>query len=316
MRAGGPLDVAAAAARGQRQRRALGGTRCGRGLLATPVAVLQRYGARGRNDHHAQTPGGHPARVGGSTSSHRCVMDPCERAPGEGAGLAHEASMIRKTHTSWWWHAHPDDEASSTGGLLRFAAEQGHTTIVVTCTHGDCGEVKIPGLRLHPRQVPADRQRLALIRQEELAHAAALLGVTHVYQLGYHDSGMAGWASNQQRQALCRRRSRTQPAAWCALIRRHRPEVVVTYDAHGGYGHPDHIRLCRKIAFSGQSPKIVYWKIKDLRVQTFLFSVICYRAGSYASRPCSLRNSPVLRPEDNTRHVQADIILRGARRAR
>ena len=73
--------------------------------------------------------------------------------------------MTRKAHTLMVVHAHPDDEASSTGGLLRFAAEQGHTTIVVTCTHGDLGEVKIPGLRLHPRQVPADRQRLALIRR-------------------------------------------------------------------------------------------------------------------------------------------------------
>ena len=68
VRAGGPIDVAAAAARGQRQRRALGGTRGCRGLLATPVAVLQRYGARGRSDHRAQMPGGHPAHAGGSTS--------------------------------------------------------------------------------------------------------------------------------------------------------------------------------------------------------------------------------------------------------
>ena len=60
--------------------------------------------------------------------------------------------MTRKTHTLMVVHAHPDDEASSTGGLLRFAAEQGHTTIVVTCTQGDLGEVKMPGVRLNPRQ--------------------------------------------------------------------------------------------------------------------------------------------------------------------
>ena len=58
-------------------------------------------------------------------------------------GLAHEQSMTKKTHTLMVVHAHPDDEASSTGGLLRFAAEQGHTTIVVTCTQGDLGEVRI-----------------------------------------------------------------------------------------------------------------------------------------------------------------------------
>src|SRR5919197_735005 len=153
--------------------------------------------------------------------------------------------MTRKTFTLMVVHAHPDDEASSTGGLLRFAAEQGHTTIVVTCTYGDLGEVKIPGVRLPPRQVPADRQRLALIRQEELTQAAAILGVTYVYQLGYHDSGMAGWASNQERQAFVQAPLEDVTGRLVPIIRRHRPEVVVTYDAHGGYGHPDHIMAHR-----------------------------------------------------------------------
>jgi LmbE family N-acetylglucosaminyl deacetylase len=79
--------------------------------------------------------------------------------------------MTRKTYTLMAVHAHPDDESSSTGGLLRLVAEQGHTTIVVTCTNGALGEAKIPALQLNPRQAPADRQRLALIRQEELAKA-------------------------------------------------------------------------------------------------------------------------------------------------
>jgi LmbE family N-acetylglucosaminyl deacetylase len=155
--------------------------------------------------------------------------------------------MIRKTHTLMVVHAHPDDEASSTGGLLRFAAEQGHTTLVVTCTQGDLGEVKIPGVRLNPRRAPADRQRLALIRQEELAHAAALLGVTHVYRLGYHDAGMAGWVSNQERQAFVQAPLEDVTGRLVPLIRRHRPDVVVTYDAHGGYGHPDHKCLYKNI---------------------------------------------------------------------
>ena len=54
-------------------------------------------------------------------------------------------------------HAHPDDESSGTGGLLRLAAEQGHTTVLVTCTNGDLGDVKDPRLRLKPREHPADR---------------------------------------------------------------------------------------------------------------------------------------------------------------
>ena len=104
--------------------------------------------------------------------------------------------MTRQTYTLMAVHAHPDDESSRTGGLLRLAAERGHTTIVVTCTNGALGEVHMPDLRLNPRQDPADRQRLARIRQAELAQATAILGVTKVYLLGYQDSGMAGWDSN------------------------------------------------------------------------------------------------------------------------
>jgi N-acetyl-1-D-myo-inositol-2-amino-2-deoxy-alpha-D-glucopyranoside deacetylase len=153
--------------------------------------------------------------------------------------------MTSKTYTLMAVHAHPDDESSSTGGLLRIAAEQGHTTIVVTCTNGELGEVNIPDLRLNPRKDPADGQRLALIRQEELSKAAAILGVTRVYLLGYHDSGMAGWDSNHDRQAFVQANQEDVTGQLVHIIRRHRPDVVVTYDAHGGYGHPDHIMAHR-----------------------------------------------------------------------
>ena len=153
--------------------------------------------------------------------------------------------MTSKTYTLMAVHAHPDDESSSTGGLLRLVAEQGHTTIVVTCTNGELGEVHLPDLRLNPRQDSADRQRLALIRQEELVKATAILGVTKVYRLGYHDSGMAGWDSNHDRQAFVQANQEDVTGQLVHIIRRHRPDVVVTYDAHGGYGHPDHIMVHR-----------------------------------------------------------------------
>src|SRR5919197_3697578 len=149
--------------------------------------------------------------------------------------------MTQQGYTLMAVHAHPDDEASSTGGLLRLAAEQGHTTIVVTCTNGALGEVHIPDVRLNPRQDPADRQRLALIRQAELAQATAILGVTKVYLLGYHDSGMAGWDSNHDRQAFVQANSEDVTGQLVHIIRRHRPDVVVTYDANGGSGLPDQI---------------------------------------------------------------------------
>src|SRR5213594_2563147 len=107
--------------------------------------------------------------------------------------VIHQASVTtpasaKRTFTLLAVHAHPDDEASGTGGLLRLAAERGHTTVLVTCTNGDLGDVKDPRLRLNPRQHPADRQRLAEVRHVELQRAAAILGVTHLYPLGYHDS--------------------------------------------------------------------------------------------------------------------------------
>src|SRR3989441_7530424 len=100
--------------------------------------------------------------------------------------VIHQASVTtpasaKRTFTLMAVHAHPDDESSGTGGLLRLSAEQGHTTVLVTCTNGDLGDVKDPRLRLRPRQDPADRQRLAEGRHAELQQAAGVLGVTHLY---------------------------------------------------------------------------------------------------------------------------------------
>src|SRR5499427_8462875 len=113
-------------------------------------------------------------------------------------------AIVRRTFTLMAVHAHPDDESSGTGGLLRLAAEQGHTTLLVTCTNGDLGDVKDPRLRLKPREEPADRQRLAEIRHTELRQAAAILGVTHLYPLGYHDSGIQGWETNMENSAFAK----------------------------------------------------------------------------------------------------------------
>jgi len=148
-------------------------------------------------------------------------------------------------HTLLTVHAHPDDEASGTGGLLRLAAEQGHTTILVTCTNGELGDVKDASLRLNPRDNPPDRQALAQIRRNELAKAAVVLGITHLYTLGYHDSGMQGWDTNQAPWAFVQADPQEVIARLVGIIRRHCPEVVVTYDANGGYGHPDHMMAHR-----------------------------------------------------------------------
>jgi LmbE family N-acetylglucosaminyl deacetylase len=142
-------------------------------------------------------------------------------------------------------HAHPDDESSGTGGLLRLAANHGHTTVLITCTNGELGDVKGPAWRLTPRTSPADRQHLANIRRQELARASTILGVSHLYMLGYHDSGMQGWETNEAPQAFTQVDGEAATARVVEILRRHRPHVVITYDANGGYGHPDHIMAHR-----------------------------------------------------------------------
>jgi N-acetyl-1-D-myo-inositol-2-amino-2-deoxy-alpha-D-glucopyranoside deacetylase/mycothiol S-conjugate amidase len=129
--------------------------------------------------------------------------------------------------------------------VLRLAANQGHTTILVTCTNGELGDVKGPALRLTPHTHLADRQRLANIRRQELARASTILGVSHLYMLGYHDSGMQGWETNAAPQAFAQADGEVATARVVEILRRHRPHVVITYDAHGGYGHPDHIMAHR-----------------------------------------------------------------------
>lgn len=138
-------------------------------------------------------------------------------------------------------HAHPDDESSGTGGILRLAAQRGHTTILVTCTNGELGDVKVPALSLNPVKNPADRARLGAVRREELAKASAVLDITHLYMLGYHDSGMAGSETNAASYAFVNAAPDDVTGRLVGLIRQHRPHVVITYDDNGGYGHPDHI---------------------------------------------------------------------------
>ena len=149
------------------------------------------------------------------------------------------------TYTLMAVHAHPDDESSGTGGILRLAAMQGHTTVLVTCTNGELGEVKDASLQLNPEARPEDRARLGAVRLRELETAAAILGVTHLHPLGYHDSGMDGSDDNRAAHAFVNADADDVTGRLVSLIRGHRPDVVITYDENGGYGHPDHIMAHR-----------------------------------------------------------------------
>jgi LmbE family N-acetylglucosaminyl deacetylase len=139
-------------------------------------------------------------------------------------------------------HAHPDDEAISTGGILARYADEGIRTVLVTCTDGGCGDG--PG-GIKPGEPGFDRDAVIVVRQAELARSCEVLGVQHLENLGYPDSGMMGWADNDAPGSFWSTPVADSSAKLAELMERYRPQVVVTYDANGFYGHPDHIQAHR-----------------------------------------------------------------------
>lgn len=133
-------------------------------------------------------------------------------------------------------HAHPDDEAIGTGGILARYSAEGVNTVLVTCTLGEEGEIVLPEL-----DTEENHQRLAEIRREELLAAVKHLGISHLELLPYRDSGMAGTSSNQHPECFAQADLDEATGRLVALVRQYRPQVLMSYNEHGGYGHPDHI---------------------------------------------------------------------------
>jgi N-acetyl-1-D-myo-inositol-2-amino-2-deoxy-alpha-D-glucopyranoside deacetylase len=143
-------------------------------------------------------------------------------------------------------HAHPDDETIGTGATMaRYAAEGAHVTLV-TCTLGEEGEILVPELA----HLASDRDdRLGQHRVGELAAACAALGVSDHRFLGgagrWRDSGMMGTPQNDRPDCFWQADPDEATRELVAVLRELRPQVVVTYDDNGGYGHPDHIQAHR-----------------------------------------------------------------------
>lgn len=139
-------------------------------------------------------------------------------------------------------HAHPDDEAIGTGGLLARCAAEGIRTVLVTCTNGELGDG--PG-GVKPEDALHDPSLVVPMRLEELYEACRVLNVAHLELLGYRDSGMMGWPQNEAPDAFWNTTVDEAAHRLAALMEQYRPDVVVTYDANGFYGHPDHIQAHR-----------------------------------------------------------------------
>lgn len=139
-------------------------------------------------------------------------------------------------------HAHPDDEASSTGGLYRVLADQGVRTVLVTCTNGECGDAP-DGAK--PMDDHHDGDEVAKIRAVELDNAVKILGIDRLVRLGYRDSGMKGWPQNEDPESFWATPVDEAAKKLAEVLMDERPQVVMTYNAYGFYGHPDHIQAHR-----------------------------------------------------------------------
>ncbi|MDH6115068.1 LmbE family N-acetylglucosaminyl deacetylase [Kitasatospora sp. MAP12-15] len=156
-------------------------------------------------------------------------------------------------------HAHPDDEATGTGGVLARYAAEGIRTVLVTCTDGGCGDG--PG-GSKPGDPGHDPAAVAAMRRTELEASCKVLGVTHLELLDYADSGMMGWPANDAPGSFWGTPVDEASAKLAELMLQYQPDVVVTYDENGFYGHPDHIQANRitaaALARTGLASK-VYW---------------------------------------------------------
>ena len=143
-------------------------------------------------------------------------------------------------------HAHPDDETIGTGAVMAKYAAEGALVTLVTCTLGEEGEVLVPELA----HLASDRDdALGPHRIEELAVACEALGVTDHRFLGgpgrWRDSGMMGTPQNDRLDVFWQADPDEATRALVEVLREVRPQVVVTYDSNGGYGHPDHVQAHR-----------------------------------------------------------------------
>ena len=134
--------------------------------------------------------------------------------------------------------AHPDDEGFGCGGTLAALVAGGHRVTLICATNGDVGEISDPAL--------ATPETLPSVRQGELRAAMDLTGIQDVRFLNYRDSGMPGWDDNDHPRSLFQAPEETVVGQVESVIRAVQPDIVITHDPTGGYGHPDHVTICKR----------------------------------------------------------------------
>ncbi|KQU39720.1 MULTISPECIES: mycothiol conjugate amidase Mca [unclassified Rhodococcus (in: high G+C Gram-positive bacteria)] len=140
-------------------------------------------------------------------------------------------------------HAHPDDESSKGAATMARYAAEGNEVLVVTLTGGERGDILNPAM-----DIPGVRERMSEVRKEEMAAAAAILGVRQTW-LGFVDSGLPEGDPLPPLPEGCFALVPLEESteALVRVVRDFKPHVMTTYDEKGGYPHPDHIR-CHEVS--------------------------------------------------------------------
>ena len=172
-------------------------------------------------------------------------------------------------------HAHPDDETINNGATMAMYVAAGYNVTLVTCTRGEEGEILVPELA----HLAADQEdALAPIREVELANAMTALGVSDHRFLGapettYRDSGMMGTPPNDRPDVFWQADLDTAATQLAKIITEIKPQVLVTYDEIGGYGHPDHIKA-HLVAMRAAEVAAPEWDIQKIYWNTMPRSVV------------------------------------------
>jgi LmbE family N-acetylglucosaminyl deacetylase len=138
--------------------------------------------------------------------------------------------------------AHPDDEGFGSGGTLAMLVDRGAQVTLVCATNGDVGEISDPAL--------ATPENLHQVRQEELRDAMTVTGIQEVRFLDYRDSGMAGTADNDHPGSLFQAQADKHVERLTEIMVEVKPDLVMTHDPTGAYGHPDHIQVCEAVTLA------------------------------------------------------------------
>ena len=156
-------------------------------------------------------------------------------------------------------HAHPDDETINNGATMAQMVEDGIAVTLITCTRGEEGEVLVPELA---HLASSAEDKLGTHRVIELANAMKELGVKdHRFLGSYRDSGMMDTPQNQHPDCFWRADVDEAARKLALIIDEIRPQVMVTYDENGGYGHPDHIQTHR---VAMRAAELATWQIQKI----------------------------------------------------